>query len=168
MATKFRNINYGRMLYETLRSYFSVNKQNKINELYKYCACLIQPLIAPFDLYAQERIINGLIANCYWQIGQLTNVLNYLYDSVENSIFITQGFQNQVNATGFAYLAIINAEGFGGTAIQMRGFFDRGDQADVIINVPNTVNIGQITATINQIILQGIPYQINIFIPSIS
>lgn len=165
---KFRYIDYPNMLLQTLRAYFSVNSQGKVNNFYTYLACIIQPLIAPFNTYAAQRITDGLIANCYWQIGQLTNVLNYLYDNVNNSIFITQSFPNPVSATTFGTPAIINAGTFGNDPVWLREFNDIGDSSPVIFNVPNYVNLSQITATIALIALQGIYYEINIFIPPIS
>lgn len=157
---KFRSIDYGKMLLETLRSYYSVNALGKVNNFYKYMACLIQPLIPVFNDYATQRTLNGLIANCYWQIGQATNVLNYLYDNIEKRIFITQSSQNPVSATTFGYTATLQAGIFGEFPAQMRTFDDKADQNIVTIHIPNTVNVGEITATINQLILQGIAYQI--------
>jgi len=162
---RFRSISYPKMLLETLRAYYSVNVSGQVNELYKYCACLIQPLIVPFNAYEQERIINGLIANTKWQIGQLTNVLNYLYDNVNNSIYISQSSQNIVSAVGFAYPAISQMGGFGGLAVQTRGFDDKAAQTPVIIHVPNTVNLSALTATVAQVALAGIYYEIVEFTP---
>lgn len=153
------------MLYETLRAYFSVNSDGYVNNLYKYCACLVQPLIAPWDVFETQRIENGLIANTKWQMGQLTNVLNYLYDDVNNSIFITQITIEVPSVTGFEYPAIQQVGDFGELAVQVRGFNDRSAQTPVIINVPDYVNTAQIIATINQIIIQGIVYELNIFTP---
>lgn len=163
MGNRYRQISYPRMLYETLRGYFSVNSSGYVNELFKFCACLVQPLIAPFYAYETERIENGLIANTKWQMSQTTNVLNYLYDPINNSIYITQITIEVPSVTGFQYPAIQQVRGFGGLAVQVRGFNDRSAQTPVIINVPNYVNIGEITATINQIIIQGIVYELNIF-----
>ncbi len=153
------------MLYETLRAYFSVDIYGKLNNLYKYCACLIQPLQAPWEAYEIQRVQDGLIANTKWQMSQVTNVLNYLFDPVNNSIYIDQITIFVPSATGFAYPAIQQAGGFGELAIQVRGFYDRSAQSPVIIHVPDYVNIGEITAIINQIIIQGIVVEINIFTP---
>jgi len=165
MAQRFRKIGFGKMLYETLRGYFSVNTSGKLNRLYQYCACLIQPLVAPWESFEQARIINGLVANTKWQMGQLTNVLNYLFDTTANSIYITQISIDIVSVTGFAYNAIQQVGAFGGKAVQVRGFNDRANQTAVIINVPDYVNLSAITAIINQIVIPGIVYEINIFIP---
>lgn len=165
MGQRFRRIDYGKMLYETLRGYFSVNKKGKLNRLYQYCACLIQPLILPWDSFESARRLNGLIANTKWQMGQLKNVLNYLFDKSANSIYISQVTTGIVSVTGFAYDAIQQVGPFGGLAVQVRGFNDKAHQTPVIINIPNYVNLAAITAIINQIIIPGIVYEINIFIP---
>ncbi len=165
MSQRFRTINYGRMLYETLRGYFSVNKKGKLNRLYQYCACLIQPLIVPWESFETARRLNGLIANTKWQMGQLTNVLNYLFDNQANSIYISQVSIDIVSVTGFQYAAIQQVGAFGGKAVQVRGFNDRASQTPVIINIPDYVNLAAITAIINQVLISGIVYEINIFIP---
>ncbi len=162
MGTRFRNISYPKMLYETMRSYFSINRAGILSNLFRYVACIIQPLIAPWDDFEIARIQNGLIANTKWQMGQLTNVLNYLFDPVHNSIYISQITITVPSVTGFQYPAIQQVRGFGGLAVQVRGFNDRSSQTPVIIYVPNYVNLAEIIAIINQIIIQGIVYQINI------
>lgn len=165
MGQRFRHIDYGKMLYQTLRGYFSVNVKGKLNRLYQYCACLVQPLVAPWESFEQARKINGLIANTKWQNGQLTNVLNYLFDPIANSIYITQIVIDIVSVTGFSYDAIQQVGAFGGKAVQVRGFNDRANQTAVIINIPDYVNLAAITAIINQVVIAGIVYEINIFIP---
>jgi len=158
---RFRAINFGKMLYSTLRAYFSVNTSG----LYQYCACIIQPLVAPWDSFQTARVTNGLIANTLWQIGQTTNVLNYLFDQIANSIYITQASNIIVSVTGFGYTAIQQVSGFGGRAVQVRGFNDQAAQNITTINIPNYVNLSAITAIINQIIIAGIPYEIVTFNP---
>jgi hypothetical protein len=165
ISKRFRKILYGPMLYETVRAFFAVDIHGKVNNLYKYCACLIQPLVAPWDSFENQRLINGLIADTKWQMGQLKNVLNYLFDPTNNSIYIDQITISVPSVTGFQYPAIQQVGGFGGLAVQVRGFNDRSAQTPVIIHVPDYVNLGQITAIINQIIIQGILYEINIFTP---
>lgn len=162
MGTRFRNINYPKMLYETMRSFFSVNRSGLLSNLFKYVSCIIQPLIAPWDVFEVARIQNGLIANTKWQMGQLTNVLNYLFDPVNNSIYISQITISVPSVTGFQYPAIQQVGDFGELAVQVRGFSDRSYQTPVIIYVPNYVNLAEITAIINQIIIQGIVYQITV------
>lgn len=159
----FKNINYGRSLYDGLRAYFSVNSTGQLSILYKLLFCIVQPMQAPFDLLNAQRTVNKIVANCKWQIGQLTNVLNYLFDPGLSRIFITQSISNIVSATTFEYTAIQNISEFGGgNPVFVRGFQDRSAQTSVIINVPPGTNISEITAIIEQIRIQGIAYQIAI------
>ena len=164
---KFKIILYGRMLYETLRNYYSVNSKGQISILYKYLIAIISPMQAPFDTFDIARIKSRLIAQCKWQIGQLTNVLNFLYDVTLSRIYITQSVADPVSATTFAYPAILQAFVFNEISTaslntQARTFFDLASKSDVIVHVPDTVNIPDITATLEQIKLQGIAYQIEI------
>lgn len=158
---RFRSIDYPKMLYETLRNYFSINAVGQVSWLYKYLACIIQPLIAPFDNYESQRLLNGLIADTKWQIGQLTIVLNYLYDPVLKRIFLTQAFFISISDPEFAYPPENFDDVFADTAlIDEREFNDALSLQVLTFNVPNTINISQLTATIEQIRLQGIQYRI--------
>jgi hypothetical protein len=161
---RFRTISIPVMLYETLRAYYSVNSAGKVNWLYKYCACLLQPLIGPLQQYETERVINGLIANSKFQIGQLTNVLNYLYDNIFNRIFITQAFIDQTVARNFSEAPISFARNFGETPIIFaRNFGEQGKFINAIIHVPVSSNVSQLTATVAQMALQGLSYTIVVF-----
>lgn len=163
-TNRFRTIDIGKSLYETLRAYYSVNSAGKVNWLYKYCACLIQPIIAPLQAYEAERIINGLIANSKFQIGQLTNVLNYLYDNTLNRIFITQGFFDQTVARNFNEPPILFARNFGELPIAFaKNFGEKGTLVNAIIHVPISANVSQLTATVAQMALQGLSYTIITF-----
>jgi len=164
MANNFRNIDYGKMLYEALRNYFSVNSDGQITVLYKYCACFLQPLQLPFNNYDAARQINALVAQCRWQIGQLTNVLNFLFDTIQKRIFITQAKTSVLSAPSFPYNTPVQVRGFGSPAqAQARGFGDNTSTSKVVFNVPVGVNISNITAIIEQIRIQGIPYVIQTF-----
>jgi hypothetical protein len=160
----FRKIDYGRLLYETLRSYYSVNADGNVTIAFKYLLAIISPLQAPFVGYDIYRTKEAIIANCKWQIGQLTNVLNYLYDSSLNRIFITQSVILPVVDPTFAY----DPDNFDtvfteAPAIFERTFNDRVAQTLVTINVPIGVNISDLTATVEQIKLIGIKYVIVTF-----
>jgi hypothetical protein len=164
MANNFRNINYGRMLYESLRNYYSLNSSEQITILYKLCAAILSPLQPAFDDYVKFRTKEALIASCKWQIAQLTNVLNYLYDTALSRIYITQGVLMVVSDVTFAYLPINNDGTFAmAPNVQEHEFGDRSSQTLVTINIPSGVNLSDITATIEQIRMQGIPYKINTF-----
>ena len=160
----FRNIKYGRQLYEALRNYFSVNTSGVLSKLYRYMAAVVQPLIGPWGVYDTQRRIYWLIAQCKWEVGQLTNVLNYLYDPQQKRIYITQSTVQNVGAPKFPYATSLQARKFGEvTPAQGRKFLDSLSTRTVIFNVPAAVNLSAITATIEQIRLQGIPYTINVF-----
>lgn len=162
MPNNFKNINYSRQLYESLRHYFSVNGQTRqMTVLYKILLCFLQVLQAPFDAYDTFRIKEVLIAQCKWQIGQLTNVLNYLYDTALNRIFITQNSITLIADPTFDYPAIHFDSDFNAAPkIFERTFNDRVSQTIVTINVPAGTDIADLTATVEQIRLKGIPYQI--------
>lgn len=160
----FKNINYGKMLYESLRNYFSVNYQGEITWLYKFCAACIQPLQAPFDAYAIARAKNHIIAQCRWQIGQLTNTLNHLYDATLARIYITQSALTSISDPEFAYAPTHFDATFGDAVlIDERTFTDRAGTTLVTIHVPVSVDLSDLIATVEQIRVQGIPYLIETF-----
>lgn len=160
----FRKLDYGRMLYESLRNYFSINSSGMISILFKYCACFLQVLQAPFIAYDAQRAINALVAQCAWQIGQLTNVLNFLYDNALSRIFLTQSVTKNLSAPKFPYTTTVQVRGFGVPAqAQARGFLDSISTSLVTINVPVSVPLPPLIATVEQIRLQGIHYEIVTF-----
>lgn len=160
----FRHINYGKLLYETLRAYYAVNSSGNITVMYKFLLAIVQVLQSPFDEYEIYRTKEAIIANCKWQVGQLTNVLNYLYDPALSRIFITQSAISPIDDPTFAYAPYnfdtVFAED---PEIFERTFSDRVASTLVTINVPVGVNISDLTATVEQIKLTGIPYQIVTF-----
>lgn len=155
------------MLYETVRGYFSVNSEGEMSVLYKICAAICQPLQAPFDAYDIFRGNASIIASCMWQIGNLTNVLNYFYDHTLQRIFITQSVVNTVSDPTFAYTAITYDDVFENAfLVEEREFGDGANISTVAINVPSAVagaSLSQITATLQQVRLPGIQYVINTF-----
>lgn len=158
---KFRSIDYGKMLYETLRNYFSVNAKGKISQLYTYLACLIQPLIAPWGNYENQRVLNGLIADTKWQMGQLTNVLNYLFDPVLKRIFITQASFANVSDPEFAYPPVNFDDVFANAPMVFEREFNDPLSFNILtFSVPGSVDIPLLVSVIEQIRLQGIQYQI--------
>jgi hypothetical protein len=162
--SSFRNINYGRLLFETLRNYFSVNATGEMSLLYKFLAAIVQPLQPPFDALVAYRTKEALIANCKWQIGQLTNVLNYLYDTTLKRIFITQSVLTVIADPMFEYAPVNFDVEFGETtSVFEREFGDRVAASLVTINIPSSVNESDLVATVEQIRMQGIPYIISVF-----
>ena len=163
-GTNFRTINYGKALYETLRGYFSINAAGELSILYSFCAALVALFQTPFNNYAAFRQQQALIANCKWQIGQLTNVLNMLFDPINKSIFITQSVILSISDPTFAYPPVNQDDTFGyPSTAQERKFTDKAAETLVTFNIPNTVSVTAITAVINQICLLGIPYNIVVF-----
>jgi hypothetical protein len=161
----FRHIHYGKLLYETLRAYYSVNSSGSLSKAYKYLIAILQVLQEPFDGYEVYRTKEAIIANCKWQIGQLTNVLNFLYDPSLSRIFITQSAVASISDPIFAYPPIHFDQTFADAppAIFERTFADRAATTLVTINVPTGTNISDLTATVEQIKLIGIKYQIVTF-----
>lgn len=139
----------------------------QISKLYKYMAAFVNPLQQKFDDFNAFRTKQYLIANCKCQIGQLTNVLNILYDSTQKRIFISQSVVAAISDPMFQYPAIHSDSDFASAPeIQERGFNDRSSETLVTINIPSAIYntiIVDLTATVNQIMLLGIPYNINSF-----
>lgn len=157
----FRNINYGLVLYEALRNYFAVNMQGDLTILYKYMAAIVQPLQQPFDAYVLFRTREALIASCKFQIGQLTNVLNFLFDNLLKRIFITQSAVSVIADPIFQYAPVNFDSDFSTAPVQYEpNFNDRTNQSLAIINAPLSVDLAELTAVIEQIRLKGIPYKI--------
>lgn len=161
----FRDIQYGRLLLETLRAYYSVNAAGNLSILYKFLFAIVEVFQDPFDKYALYRTKEAIIANCKWQIGQLTNVLNLLYDPILNRIFINQSIVLPVADPMFAYDPINFDTVFAEVPAEIyeHVFGDRVATTLVTINVPIGTNISDLTATVEQIKLAGISYQIATF-----
>jgi hypothetical protein len=157
----FRHIDYGKTLYETMRAYYAVNSGGEVSIMFKFVIAALQVLQQPFNRYEAYRSKEAIIASCKWQIGQLTNVLNFLYDPTLARIFITQSVILPVVDPTFAYppqnFDTVFAED---PLIFERTFSDKVASSLVTINVPTGVNVSDLTATVEQIKLTGIPYQI--------
>lgn len=159
----FRTISYPKMLYEALRNYYSVNTSGNMSILFRYMAAIVAPLISPWNAYDVQRRQSWLIAQCKWEVGQLTNVLNYIYDTTLQRIYITQSTVHNVGAPKFPYPTTLQARKFGeDTPAQGRKFHDSLSTRTVVFNIPSTVSVAAISATIEQIRLQGIGYTINV------
>ena len=157
----YRNIDYAKLLYESLRGYFSINVSNNLSWLYQYCYALLQPLQLPFNNYAAFRQLQDLIANCKWQVGQLTNVLNMIYDPTLKRIYITQSVAISEYVWQFPYPPSMFLGQFGAAPSQFLQQFNEKQRTTIVtINVPASINLSSITAVIAQISITGIPYQI--------
>src|ERR1017187_6022852 len=91
-----KNISYPKQIYSTLGSYFSINSNGLLSILYRMCLSLIYPFQLTFNTFDIWRRKKLLIAYCDWKVGQLTNLLNKLYDPIYNRIYITQTFVQQL------------------------------------------------------------------------
>ena len=153
------------MLYETMRNYFAVNSSGQMSQLYIYLACIIQPMWTPWTSYVSFRMTEALIANCAWQIGQLTNVLNYLFDNVLKRIYITQNSASILSDPMFQYPPVNFDSDFLTAPPQQfeRVFDDPSNVGVVTINAPASISLTALTAVIEQIRVSGIPYNINQF-----
>ena len=164
MSNNFKSINYGRLLYESLRNYYSINSSEQLSILYQFCAALLSPLQNPFNSYAAFRATEAIIANCMWQIGQLTYFLNYLFDNVSNRIFITQSTVNITSLDTFAYAPEHTAGTFAmSPTLQEREFADPPNRSLVTINIPVSIAKSKVIAVVEQIRVKGIQYQIVTF-----
>jgi hypothetical protein len=200
--SNFKRIFIPRMLLDTLRSDLSVNKAGNLSVLYKICLSCLYPFQSIWDdfdnpnfdsidptirkgivtdllnrgkLFSNRRILQ-LIANCKWQIGQLQNVLNYIFDPVNNSIVILQNNGiTDVYGTNFSdtptdiELPPLYAKNFddspsGLTPVYMPNFnsvFIETTQAQ--IQIPFTqisLEFSAINAIINMIRLKGTTYKL--------
>lgn len=163
---QFRKINYGYMLFDSLRNFFSVNAAGNLSIMYKYLSAFVAPLQTPFNNLDTFRIQEALIAGCKWQIGQVTNLLNYIFDKTLSRIYITQSVTIILADPQFPYQADHFDSDFGTAPEQFeRGFNDVSAKTDLIINIPTslTAQSAQIIAVINQVVLSGISYTINYF-----
>jgi hypothetical protein len=65
----FRNINYRKLLFESLRNYFSITANGSVSTLLKYLTAFVQPLEVPFASFVTFRNKELLISQCKWQVG---------------------------------------------------------------------------------------------------
>jgi hypothetical protein len=163
----FKNIQYSKLLYECMRAYHSVNTAGQLSELFKLALCSIYPLQTPFDQFDLWRRRELLIANCKWQIGQLTNVLNMLHDPTLKRIFINQ------NSSGYLFAPNIDD----GSSTTFAPNIDDGSSTTFAPNIDDnpvvgttvkiyvpisiySVSLSLIISDIEQIKLSGIQYEI--------
>ena len=164
MSNNFRNIDYPKLLLEGLRHYFSINNSGDVSFLYKYLTAFVALFPSAFADLVAFRNKEALIAQCKFQIGQLTNLLNYFYDATLSRIYISQSVISVVADPMFQYAPVnFDSDFASAPLIEEREFGDRVNESLVTINVPTGVNISDLTATVEQIKLQGIPYQIITF-----
>jgi hypothetical protein len=124
------------------------------------------PIQTSWDAFEVYRAKIWLISQCKWVIGQLTNVLNYLYDSTNNSIYISQSSIDKVFVPEFTETTLVFAKVFAETTVVFAPTFD--DIAKVHpmkINVPasiytNSAVLADLVATVEKIRPLGLKYTI--------
>jgi len=157
------------MLYETLRNYFSINSNGQLTVLYRMLLACLWPLQISWNGYDSYRKLKLLISNCKWQIGQLTNVLNMLYDSELRGISISQSILAPVMVPSITYESTVYAPSILSSTESsvLTSSIDNtfGVISLVTFNVPNDIytNLALQTSligVIEQVKIQGITYKI--------
>ena len=155
------------MTFETLRSYFSVNASGQLSILYKFVFSCLYPLQSVFDNYDSFRIKKQIIASCKWQIGQLTNVLNYFFDPTLKRIYINQSEVTVIADPTFDYDPVSFDPVFDETTTIFEPVFSGlSSKTNATIMVPVSVfstSENEIISVLEQVKMNGIPYQINTF-----
>jgi len=160
----FKSINYRKLLFESLRNFFSVTASGSISTFFKFLTAFVQPLEAPFTTFTSFRNKELLISQCKWQVGQLANVLNILYDSALLRIYCTQSDYQILSAPQFEYPTNTFFSDFGSAStIFANEFSDKVNVTIFTINVPTTVYSSDLLATVNQIAFDGSNFTINQF-----
>jgi hypothetical protein len=164
--SQFKTIDYGMMTFEALRNFHALNKENLLSIEYRYTLSMVWPLnlsFSDFDKWRQEKQI---IANCKWTIGQVTNVLNYLFDAELKRIYISQKRVANVFAPAIDYESAILAPDIEEESAVLAPNIDDNitSLAEVKIHIPsdlyNSHILGQIISVIEQIKMTGIFYNI--------
>jgi len=159
--SNFRKIDFPAMLRETLTSFFSINKAGAATWGYKFCAACLAVLIQPFKDFDAYRQKMWLIANCKWQIGQLTYVLNRLYDPALNRITIAQAVTTPQFLNAFPYDGTMWAGSFDDAPIVfLQTFGSQAAKTVVTFVVPAELDLDDLTATVALVAMDGIPYKI--------
>jgi hypothetical protein len=149
------------MLFETLRHFFSVTSNSAISVLFTFLTAFVQLFEAPFASFVIFRNKEQLIAQCKWQVGQLANVLNILYDSTLLRIYCTQSSYTNIGLTQFEYPATVFFSDFGTPAtVFLKEFNDKVETSQFTINVPSDIYNNapvesDLLATVNQIAFTG-------------
>lgn len=149
------------MLRETLTSFFSINKAGQATWGFKFCAACLAVFITPFAAFDTFRRKMYLIAKCKFQIGQLVNVLNFLYDPVQKRITIEQAIATPQYLQMFPYAGTMWAGSFDDDPIVfLQTFNSQAAHTIVTIHVPPGLDLDDLTATVALIAINGIPYKI--------
>jgi hypothetical protein len=163
----FKNIVHTEMLKETMR-WFATNKDGNPSKLYKYLFAVVFVLQTFFQSFSAWRDEKFIIANCKWQMGQLTNVLNYFFDPINKTIYIDQAIILNIfdpvitgnQAVNFDPVITGNE-----STLYEPDFYSTVYITGVIVHVPNAIYIDSIqmsalTAVLEQIKITGLSYTI--------
>ena len=143
------------MAYESLRAYFAVNSSGQLSILYKFVISCLFILQLPFNNYDTFRVRKFIIANCKWQIGQLTNVLNYLFGTT--LITINNSDITTINDVVFAETPDNYDLMFGpGNPINEILFGGLLSRSDITFHVPSGIDQNELISVIEQIKITGL------------
>lgn len=161
----FKTIDYGRMNYEALRNFHSVNRSGFLSIEYRYTLSMVYPLQDYFNGFDTWRRAKKIIAQCKWTIGQVTNVLNYFFDNNLKRIYLTQQRLDNLFAPVIAYESITFAPVIAeeSTAYAPSINDTATVLAEVTIHVPsdvysNPLLMSQLISVVDQIKITGFVY----------
>ncbi len=167
---KLKYINYPRMIFDSLTDFFSVNSEGNLSFMYRFMTgwlWVFQDYFDSFDAFRQKILI---IAQCKFTIGQLTNTLNALYDSLLNRIYIGQASYVQVDTLWYGEPdtdELVNTLWYGEPdtdELVNTAWYGESVIADyATINIPAALSTTDIEATIKKIAPEGLNYTINYF-----
>lgn len=169
----FRKIDIVTYTFRVLRANFSIRntiEENKetvysLNNLYKFCVCCIYDLQYIFNRYDAYRKKYYMIASCYPIVGQIENVLNYLYDPEQKRIIIDNTSSSYMsyfyptNVLGRRYLYPKDSN----KPLYLNHKRQRENNPIVVIPKDISQNAGlysELIATLNALIMYGVEYKI--------
>jgi hypothetical protein len=163
----YKTINIGKILYESIRNSFAINKAGELSIFYKFCLACVYPLQTAFDSFETWRQRQLIIANCNYTIGQLKNVLNYLFDNTNfvapdwGRITITQSefsyiYAPTIDDESTTFAPPITDE----STTDAPTIESDPNQRNVMFNIPSdlSASLADIIATIDQIKIDGLTY----------
>lgn len=156
----FKKIDLPNLMYEGLRNQFTINKAGFLSQLYKFCLACTYPIKSTWDFFDSFRNNIQLIANCNWQYGQLTNVLNMIYDSSLKRISISEQHSENFFLSIFNYNSLCFLPTFNyNTSTYLYPFNKNYNVIGIVtISIPTSLSnsINEIAATVAQIKISGI------------
>jgi len=150
-----------------MRNSFAINKAGELSIMYKFCLSCVYPLQTAFDSFETWRQRQLIIANCNYTIGQLKNVLNYLFD---NTNFVAPDWGRiTISQAQFNYIYAPTIDDESGTdaptITDESGTFaptidSDPNQKNVMFNIPSDLSgsLADILATIDQIKIDSLIY----------